>query len=344
MAWRVVYSRHLELGCRGIPLRTILPAAQRPAGDLAIETRSSRLSRRLRGHSAFRAPGGEAILHPNRGNLLPRRWRIKAVPAVTFPNSIGDHMTSSRKQQNRPEPESSRPTDYRKSHLTKSDDYHATFKERPHQALIWQLEQRTLASIMVRHFPTEKPRHLDFACGTGRILAFLESRCSSSTGVDVSASMLSVASTNSPNAEVLEADLTRDNVLKGRKFDLITAFRFFPNAEDQLRADAIAALAPLLSGRGIIVLNNHMNRSSLLRSTRGALGRKLGHSMSIGEVENLCSLVGLRIDETLGLGILPLSDRHMLAPRVIGVTEGILAKARVLSRLAQVQLFVAVND
>ncbi len=63
----------------------------------------------------------------------------------------------------------------------------------------------------------------------------------SATGIDVSASMLAVARQSAPSAEIVEGDPTREDLLSERHFDLITAFRSFPNAEDPLREAAMAA-------------------------------------------------------------------------------------------------------
>ena len=157
------------------------------------------------------------------------------------------------------------PGSYRESHLHKGTDYHETFVSFPHRATIWGLEQWLLLKIVRKHFLNEPPRHLDFACGTGRILGYLSPYCRSAVGVDISASMLDVARGNETRAEIMEADITRDDILGKREFDLITAFRFFPNAEFELRKEALGALARHLSGEGVLVFNNHKNAGSLRR-------------------------------------------------------------------------------
>ena len=74
-------------------------------------------------------------------------------------------------------------------------------------------------------------------------MSYLEDRTKSAVGVDLSPSMLEVARKNKRSAEIIEADLTRSDVLGDRKFNLITAFRFFPNAEAELRSEAMQVLA-----------------------------------------------------------------------------------------------------
>ena len=124
---------------------------------------------------------------------------------------------------------------YRESHLQKGAEYHSSFASRPHLAITWKLERKLLTRIVREYFPDGVPTHLDFACGTGRILGFLSPNTGSSTGVDLSASMLQVAHETLADVEIIEADLTRYDRLGCREFDLITAFRFFPNAEPSLR-------------------------------------------------------------------------------------------------------------
>ena len=127
---------------------------------------------------------------------------------------------------------------YRDSHLTKGMDYHSNFQQNPRRKLLWDIERGILDQIFKHHFSGRQVEHLDFACGTGRILAFMQPRVSSSTGVDVSTAMLEVARAATPNAQIIHADLTRESALGDRKFDLITAFRFFSNAEPKLRTAA----------------------------------------------------------------------------------------------------------
>lgn len=92
---------------------------------------------------------------------------------------------------------------YRESHTKKGHDYSKSFEEVPHQSMVWQLERRVLDRIVAKYFPKDKPRHFDFACGTGRILGYLADRVRTSTGVDVSDTMLSVARQAVAGAEIL---------------------------------------------------------------------------------------------------------------------------------------------
>jgi predicted TPR repeat methyltransferase len=206
------------------------------------------------------------------------------------------------------------PKSYRESHAGKGDDYHLMFSESPHTAMLWELEKKVLNRILVSLFGSRKLRHLDFACGTGRVLAHIGPHASEATGVDVAASMLAVAKCNAPHARLIEADITRDNRLRGEKYELITAFRFFPNAEPALRQDALHAMVKLLTDDGVVIFNNHQNASSTLRRIGRIFGKFRGNSMSDSEVRALIADAGLQIIMRRGLGYLPINDTHMLRP------------------------------
>lgn len=213
--------------------------------------------------------------------------------------------------------ESSPAPSYRESHLDKGADYHARFRDNPRRVLLWALEQDLLDRILRRFLAGRPIEHLDFACGTGRILALLEDRTRSSTGIDVSPSMLATARGNVRRAALIEGDLTKRDLLPGRCFDLITAFRFFPNAEPELRREAIAALAARLSAGGILVFNNHRNLSSLAhrlaRLTSGGRGGTKG--MWHAEVAALVSEAGLEIRARYHAGVVPETETRPWRPR-----------------------------
>ena len=206
-------------------------------------------------------------------------------------------------------PQSRTALPYVERHKGRGADYAETFspEANPYRAMVWRLERRALDDILRRYLVPGKIAQLDFACGTGRILGHFRDQVASATGVDVSPSMMEVARTAAPAAELIEADLTRNDVLGDRSFDLVTAFRFFPNAEPELRRSALSALARHLAPGGILVFNNHKNRNSLRRRLLRLLGRDvvtLG-TMSHVEVESLVAGAGLQILEVVPLAVLP---------------------------------------
>ncbi len=154
--------------------------------------------------------------------------------------------------------------DYRKLHdaIGKGKSYEANFGQLNYRAFTWSWEKKILCEVLQKYFHGEGIRYLDFACGTGRIISFLESKVTEAYGVDVSKSMLAVARQKVRKAKLTEADLTKISIFKGTKFNLISTFRFFLNAQPELRKEAISSLSHLLDKDGYLVFNIHMNHHS----------------------------------------------------------------------------------
>ena len=207
---------------------------------------------------------------------------------------------------------------YRESHQGCGPDYHERFTNNPRRRMMWQIEQRVLGEVLDRFPDGHRPDYLDFACGTGRVLGFVAPYTAIAIGVDVSPSMLELARQNAPSARLLETDLTRDQTpLTGRDFDLVTAFRFFPNAEPELRRDAISALTDHLKPGGRLVFNNHRSLSSLRHRLVRLLtfGRRGHGGMSPDEVTDLVDGAGLEIEAVSHAGVVPEYEWLLLRPR-----------------------------
>lgn len=230
---------------------------------------------------------------------------------------------------------------YRDSHQERGARYHEGFSELRHRAMLWRLEQPLLERIVGSFFPSREADYLDFACGTGRILEHIAPLVRSTTGVDISASMLEVARARLPGVSLLHGDLTREDLLGDRRFDLITCFRFFPNAEPSLRAEVIAALVRHLEPEGILVFNNHLNASSLLHRASRLLGRPGGSAVPEAELLAAARNGGLAVLDRHHLGVLPLSDRWMPIPmRLAEWLETALSRLPALGPLAQDLVYV----
>jgi ubiquinone/menaquinone biosynthesis C-methylase UbiE len=198
---------------------------------------------------------------------------------------------------------------YRDSHkyAQKGGEYEVYYQTQPWQRFLWSREQEVILDILEKYFKGKDIYLLDFACGTGRITSFLEDRVTTSAGVDVSGSMLAIARRKLRRSEIIEADITTENVLQGRKFNLITAFRFFVNAEASLRFAAVKAIAGLLSEDGCFVFNNHQNYGSLwikllYMRHRQKNPQGIFNVMTIGEMKSLVEGVGLEIAELYPIG------------------------------------------
>jgi len=153
-------------------------------------------------------------------------------------------------------------TDYRNSHLSKGASYDETIFASPFDAYMDKWEGHHLGNILQELFPINIPRYLDFACGTGRITQRIAPIASESYGVDISESMLGKARGKCPDTTFVCADLTQNDVDIG-EFDLVTSFRFFGNAQDDLREAALAAINRHLRPGGYLIINSHRNPNTL---------------------------------------------------------------------------------
>jgi ubiquinone/menaquinone biosynthesis C-methylase UbiE len=182
----------------------------------------------------------------------------------------------------------------------KGKQYDAWYATDPWQRYLWRREQTVLRRLLKEQFANTPIDLLDFACGTGRITSFLEPLVRSAVGVDVSASMLEEARSKLRKTELFEGNILDGPVFGRRSFNLITAFRFFVNAEPELRLAALRALVPYLAPSGSLVFNNHQNRGSVyIQITRAyAKARRFtaANTMSISECEALVGSVGLEIE------------------------------------------------
>ena len=200
---------------------------------------------------------------------------------------------------------------YATSHLEKGAEYHALFSERPGRSLMWQFEQGVLQSCVERF--GDFNCHLDFAGGTGRISSILGPAVVSQVVLDISPTMLEVARQKLSKATIMNFDFREsNNSVEDKTFDLVTAFRFFPNAEPSLRAEAFAFLSRKIKDKGYMICNNHRNFWSIpymaMRLTM--IGGDVG--MTNSQVIRLASINGFELVETHSFGILPQSERKAL--------------------------------
>lgn len=235
---------------------------------------------------------------------------------------------------------------YRESHLYRGHDYDEGWSTIPHRAMMWRLEQRALDRVFKTLGAKRLNAYLDFACGTGRMLGFFGKYAQTITGVDVSPSMLDVARARAPSAELILGDITREPLLGARRFEVISAFRFFPNAEPELRRDAMAELVRHLDPKGILVFNNHRNPDSLFHRTLKLLGRwepdppgtrRMMHS----EVAAMVAEAGLRIVRAIPLGILPMEEGYFYGPpAAVEMAERVLSRLPLVRPLALNTIYV----
>lgn len=233
--------------------------------------------------------------------------------------------------------------DYRESHLDPDHaaTYDTVFRQNPCCALYWRLEQRVLDRVLRARLADRPVRFLDFACGTGRIVSFLEDRVQEAVGVDISGNMLDIARRRVRKARLIQADLTRDDVLRDERFDLITAFRFFPNAQPPLRREVIEVLSRHLKEDGFLVFNNHLNLGSLFSRMARWLRHGGTKGMTQAEVHDFLDTAGLVIDGVYGIGFLPSTGRWRPLPApLLAPVEACATRLGIFPGLAQDVIFV----
>lgn len=228
-------------------------------------------------------------------------------------------------------------------------DYERCYDSGTSDEAIWDLERRFLLDLMQRDGRDwQQADYLDFACGTGRVIEFIEMHVGRSRGIDISPEMLRIAATKVTRSELLCSDIAASGPVEG-SYDLITAFRFFLNAEPTLRLVVMKALARRLKNRtSLLVFTNHGNPLSYKAMlwpyhTLSRVGKRrpvVGNYMTHREVIELLNAGGLEMVERRGYGF--------VSPRLFGRLpaisqrlEATLAFAPAVSRLGVNQIYVA---
>lgn len=182
-----------------------------------------------------------------------------------------------------------------------------------HSSLLWELERLQLDEFLNRF--TVGRRHLDFACGTGRVAGHLTGRFDV-TAVDISQAMVNVAKTVRPGPDYLAGNILNDAFFADLRalgpFDSISAFRFILNADRDIVGPILARLSDLLAPTGVAIINNHGDTRSIkaLPRTLKALRRKsnesaVGNYLTPKAAERLFAQAGLWVADAAGTGVLP---------------------------------------
>ena len=191
--------------------------------------------------------------------------------------------------------------DYRQSHLQKGSDYDENLAADPFSAYMTRLEGEILQQIFQARFDGRVPRYLDFACGTGRILSQFEEQADLSYGVDVSENMVEQARRKCAKTTFFLVDLTKEQ-LDIPAVDLITAFRFFGNAQDELRVNVLAALNRHLAPGGLLVINNHRNPGAIQAILNRLTGGTDTMDLTYWKLRRLLRGAGFRLERAYGIG------------------------------------------
>lgn len=192
--------------------------------------------------------------------------------------------------------------DYRLSHLERGGHYDNLLATNPFDHYMAEWERRHLPEIVRGLFPQGVPRYLDFACGTGRITATVAPLAQQTVCVDISPSMIKAAAEKVPTAQFHLCDVTRDDPEIG-EFDLITSFRFFGNAQDELREGVMKALVRRLKPGGHLVINSHRNPRALYALLDRLTGGQSGSmDLHLPKLRTLLARHGLRVRSLRPIG------------------------------------------
>ncbi|MGH7797414.1 MAG: class I SAM-dependent DNA methyltransferase [Candidatus Binatia bacterium] len=236
--------------------------------------------------------------------------------------------------------------DYRFSHAGNgswSDGYDdKLFSPGSYDFHVWQQEKH-LITHLIGKWVHWRDRYLDFACGTGRILTHVEDHFSLSVGLDISLTMLTQAHSKVKNAILVCGDATRFPELLSGTFDCITAWRFFLNAQPQLREEAMAFLASKLnSTESVLMFNVHGNRYSsrwLMVAVNHLRGRN-NNTMSYSEVQELIERHGLEIVDCHGVNFLDKAFFNYMPRKLWSLIENASSRFNCLRKFSVYLVFV----
>lgn len=182
----------------------------------------------------------------------------------------------------------------------------------------WLIEQEDIDAYLRNNLKLTRGKFLDFACGTGRWISYLEGRFRESVGIDVSEEMLKIAKTKCKRTRFICNDITTSHCLDDEKFSVVTAFRFFLRAEDSLRRSVLNQLRRVVADDGVLIFNVHDSKrsmnwplyflSSLIGKESpisGAYALKRRPSISDEDTSRLLNDEGFKIEKVTYLGIIP---------------------------------------
>lgn len=237
---------------------------------------------------------------------------------------------------------------YRQSHSDAGygKRYNSNYAAGYYAAIYREFEQPILTRIFA-DLSNGRRSLLDFACGTGRITQLAPPHFERVVGVDVSQAMLENAAPDK-SIQYVRRDITKDGL--GEQFSVVTAFRFFLNAEPKLREDALAALRNHLVGDGKLVCNVHMNANSVMglfyRLARMVPALPQHNTLSYADFEKLLRENGFIVERVVWYGALPRPGRHFASffERWLGPIERTLQRMGLHGRFCHSFIVVAGLD
>ena len=192
-----------------------------------------------------------------------------------------------------------------------SKNYNFRF-DSPTLSVMNELERRIIKELSSEFKPNNV---LDLACGTGRVTKWLlEFNSCKISGWDNSQQMMDESHLIGSRVELKLVDLKdiKQDLLKER-FDFVTCFRFFANAERDLKLITFAILSEIVQRDGVVILNNHKNRTS-----SGAFASRIRNSFknswqSNKELKDMWRTFGFDCIQSYSLGVTPQDERKFFA-------------------------------
>lgn len=220
-----------------------------------------------------------------------------------------------------------------------------------YSSILWELEKGLLEDEIEKiRKVSDRIAYLDFATGTGRIIAYMEGLVDTATGIEISEDMVALARAKVDQAEIICQDITLPETPVEGQYDLITTFRFVLNAESALRVVGLKALAARLRNeKSILVFNNHGNFLSpklimwpVHRLKRfGKVYVPKGNYMTNREAHEIAAAAGLRIEKTIGYGLLTEKLSCLFSFETALRIDRFLSSIPGLNRLGVNQLYIA---
>jgi SAM-dependent methyltransferase len=184
-----------------------------------------------------------------------------------------------------------------------------------YSSLLWAIQRPVLRGWLERAREQQAaPRHLDFACGTGRITRLTEEVFDQVDGLDISEEMIDRARQQCAKAHFYVGSVLDDPDLCRGPYTSITTFRLILNLDASLRLPILRRLHTRLAPDGTLIFNIHGNTHSLrqpailwkrLRHPPERRGNLMLNSMSDRQVRELLREAGFQVEERWGVGMLP---------------------------------------
>jgi SAM-dependent methyltransferase len=230
-------------------------------------------------------------------------------------------------------------------------EYERRYVAGTYDDMLWEIERQQLDAVLPSGDTLSSASYLDFATGTGRIIGHLAPRVRSAVGVDTSVDMLTIARERYPTCSFVQGDILDPATLEGDRFDVITAFRFFLNADPDLRGQVMRSLASRLRNPdSVLIFNDHghvpshksVRRLAHQRRQQGAGGPLVaGNYMTTREARDLARQAGLTLQHVGGCGFLSSTVARLLPASLIASAEGTLSSVGLVRGLGGNQMYVA---